>query len=83
MKKYIVGIYGMMCQNCEAHMNKAIEENFDVKKVQSSHEKKRSVIIAEELDEEKLKSVVADTGYTFVSLESQPYKKSIFSVFGK
>ena len=41
MKKYIVGIDGMMCQNCEAHMSKAIEENFNVKKVQSSHEKSR------------------------------------------
>lgn len=83
MKKYIVGIDGMMCQNCEAHMSKAIEENFDVKKVQSSHEKKQSVIIAEDIDEDKLKSVIDETGYKFVSLEIQPYKKGIFSVFGK
>lgn len=83
MKKYIVGIEGMMCKNCEAHMNKAIEENFDVKKVQSSHEKKQSVIIAEDIDADKLKSVIEETGYKLVSLESQPYKKGLFSAFGK
>lgn len=83
MKKFIVGVEGMMCQNCEAHMNKAIEENFDVKKVQSSHEKKQCVIVAENINEDKLKAVIEETGYKFISLESQPYKKGLFSVFGK
>lgn len=83
MKKFIVGVEGMMCQNCEAHMNKAIEKNFDVKKVQSSHEKKQCVIVVENINEDKLKTVIEETGYKFISLESQPYKKGLFSVFGK
>lgn len=84
MKKYTLKIDGMMCENCERHMNEAIKNNFNVKEVNSSHKNKECVVIAEELDEEKLKSVVADTGYTLVSVESEPYaKKGLFSFLKK
>lgn len=84
MKKYTLKIDGMMCENCERHMNEAIKNNFDVKEVSSSHKNNESIVIAEELDEEKLKSVVADTGYTLVSVESEPYtKKGFFSFLKK
>lgn len=75
MNKYILKIEGMMCGNCEAHMNDAIRNNFAVDKVTSSHSKKECVILAQELDEEKVKQVVADTGYELVSISSEPYKK--------
>lgn len=55
MNKYILKIEGMMCGHCEAHMNDAIRNHFSVEKVTSSHSKKECVIIAQELDEEKLK----------------------------
>lgn len=75
MNKYILKIEGMMCGHCEAHMNDAIRNHFSVEKVTSSHSKKECVIIAQELDEDKLKKVVADTGYELISISSEPYKK--------
>lgn len=41
MVKTTLGIDGMMCGMCESHMNDAIRNNFDVKKVTSSHSKNR------------------------------------------
>ena len=80
MTKYILEIEGMMCGHCEAHMNDAVRNNFSVKKVESSHSKKQCVIIAQELDEEKLKSVIAQTGYELKSITKEPYeKKGLFS----
>ncbi len=78
MNKYILKIEGMMCGHCEAHMNDAIRNHFSVEKVTSSHSKKECVIIAQELDEDKLKKVVADTGYELISISSEPYKKKGF-----
>lgn len=84
MKKYILKIDGMMCGMCEAHINECIRQNFNVKKVSSSHTKGESVIIADELDEEKLTRVIGDTGYELKSVSSQAYeKKSFFSKFKK
>lgn len=48
MVKTIVGIDGMMCGMCESHVNDVIRKSFDVKKVSSSHSKKRTEIISEE-----------------------------------
>ena len=39
MYKTIVDVEGMMCGNCEKHMNERIEAKFDVKGVTSSHKK--------------------------------------------
>ncbi|EFD05332.1 hypothetical protein HMPREF0631_1668 [Peptostreptococcus anaerobius 653-L] len=44
MNKITVGIKGMMCGNCENHMNEAIKKAFDSKKVKSSHKKRRDCI---------------------------------------
>ena len=56
-------IDGMMCGHCEAHVNDTIRQAFPVKKVESSHTKKETVILSEEpLDEEKLRAVIAQTG---------------------
>ena len=64
MLEYTLKIDGMMCGMCESHVNDAIRRSFPVKKVTSSHKKGETVIRCEqELDEEKLKSVIAETGY--------------------
>ena len=47
MVEIAVGIEGMACGMCEAHINEAVRNAFEVKKVSSSHTKKRTVIIAE------------------------------------
>ena len=84
MTKTILKIDGMMCPMCEAHMNDAIRKAFEVKKVTSSHTKKETEILSEApLDEEKIKTVVASTGYTLQGITSEPYEKKGFSLFSK
>lgn len=39
---------GMMCGMCESHINDAIRNSFDVKKVNSSHTKGETVIVSKE-----------------------------------
>lgn len=83
MVKITVGIEGMACGMCEAHINEAVRNAFRVKKVTSSHTKKRTVILAEkDIPEQELKNAVAKAGYDAVSVSSDPYeKKGLFSVF--
>jgi copper chaperone CopZ len=75
-------IDGMACSMCESHINDAIRNNFNVKKVASSHNKGETVIQSSDpLDEEKLKSVIQSTGYTLRSIASAPFEKKRFSLF--
>lgn len=84
MVKTVLEVKGMACGMCESHVNEAIRNAFSVKKVTSSHAKNETEIISEEpLDEEKIKSVIAETGYELGAIKSEPYqKKGLFS-FGK
>ena len=76
MIKTTLGIEGMMCGMCESHMNDAIRNNFDVKKVTSSHSKKQTVIITEQdIDEQELKAVIDGTGYESGAVKKEPYEK--------
>lgn len=80
MIKTTVKVEGMMCKMCEAHVNKAVEKNFDVEKVTSSHESGTTEIISKsELDTEKVKAVITEAGYNAVSAESESYEKKGFS----
>lgn len=83
MVRITVGIEGMACGMCEAHINEAVRNAFQVKKVTSSHTKKQTVILAEQdIPEQELKSVVAKAGYDVVSVNSELYeKKGLFSAF--
>ncbi|MCR4605260.1 MAG: cation transporter [Eubacterium sp.] len=71
--KTTVRIDGMMCGMCEAHMNDAIRRVLpDAKKVKSSHKKGITTFQTDEpVSEEILKNVVEETGYTFVSVETE------------
>lgn len=72
MVKTVLGIEGMACGMCEAHMNDAIRSNFTVKKVKSSHKKNQTVVTSEEeLDEARLREVIERTGYKLVSVEKE------------
>lgn len=85
MVRIIVGIEGMACGMCEAHINEAVRNAFRVKKVTSSHTKKQTIIIAEnDISEQELSAVIAKAGYGVVSVSSEPYeKKFIFGFSGK
>lgn len=72
MYKTIVDVEGMMCEHCEAHVNKAVSNAFDVKSVVSSHESgKVEIISAAKLDEEKLKSVIEAEEYKVLKVASE------------
>ena len=81
MKKITVEIDGMMCGMCESHVNDCVRENFNVRKVTSSHSKGETVIRTEnDIDEAKLREAVNKTGYKVVSIKEEPYeKKGLFS----
>ncbi len=76
----------MACGMCEAHINDAIRQNFDIKKTESSHTKGETVVVSgEPLDEAALRRVIENTGYEVKSIESgaMPEKKGFFSkLFG-
>ncbi len=80
MYKTTIGIDGMSCGMCEAHINDAIRQNFKVKKVSSSHKDDETVVISkEELDENAVRNAIGNTGYTVTSFTIEPYeKKGIF-----
>ena len=48
MVKMTVKVDGMMCSRCEAHVNEAVRNRFQVKKAESDHETGETVIIAAE-----------------------------------
>ena len=81
MMKYTVGVDGMACGMCEAHVNDAVRKTFPVKKVTSSHSKKQTVLVTQEpIDEVRLREVINATGYTVQSVNSEPYeKRGLFS----
>ncbi|MBQ8818246.1 MAG: cation transporter [Clostridia bacterium] len=84
MVKTTIGVEGMMCAKCEAHMTNAIQENFKVKKVVCSHTDKKAVVVSKDaIDEQKMNETVTGVGYKMTSFKSEPYeKKGLFS-FGK
>ncbi|MBR1757169.1 MAG: heavy-metal-associated domain-containing protein [Lachnospiraceae bacterium] len=79
MIKTIVGIDGMMCSMCEAHINDAIRNHFQVKKVKASRAKAQAEVISENaLDEDELRKVIDETGYTLTGVKTEEAKKGLF-----
>lgn len=84
MIKTVLKIDGMMCGMCESHLNDAIRSRFAVSKVTSSHAKGLTEILSDTmLDENVLREIIAATGYTLLSVESSPFEKKRFSLFGR
>ena len=82
MYKTTLNISGMMCSMCEAHINDAIRKSFDVKKVSSSHKNGITEIISQEqLPQDKLQAVIAETGYELGDINSETYYKR--GLFGR
>ncbi len=72
MEKITLGIEGMMCPMCEAHMNDTIRKAFDVTKVKSSRNKKQTVFYVDKpVTDEEIEKVIKETGYTLLSIERQ------------
>lgn len=81
MIRTIVGIDGMMCSMCESHICDTIRKAFpDAKKVTANRKKKEASFLSEEVpDEISVRDAIGATGYTCLSVRSEPYeKKSLF-----
>ena len=76
MYQITVGVEGMACEMCEAHVNEAVRKAFDVT---PSHGKKQTVILSETpLSEAEVRKTIDATGYQTTSFESAPYEKKGF-----
>ena len=84
MVQITVGVDGMACSMCEAHVSDAIRKTFPVKKVTASHTKGQAVIVAEsEIAEADIAKALEPTGYRMISYNCAPYqKKKLFGIFG-
>ena len=76
-----LGIDGMMCGMCEAHVNDAIRKHFPVKSAKSNRRKGQCVVVSDEpLDETRVHEVIAATGYELTSISSRPHqRRGLFS----
>ena len=74
MDKVTAKIEGMMCGMCEAHIADTIRRAFpDAKKVSASRKHGKATFLSEqEIDRDKLKHAIEETGYTFVSVSLEP-----------
>ena len=60
MVKMTLGVEGMMCPHCEAHVNEDISKAFKVESVVSDHDANTTVVVAEAaISEDELKKVCA------------------------
>ncbi len=77
MIKTTLKIDGMMCSMCEAHINDVIRRAVPgAKKVSASHTRGEASFLSEDAaNEARLKEAIAATGYTCLSVESEPYEK--------
>ena len=70
--KTVFSVEGMMCHNCEKHVNEAIKKAFKVKSVDSDHKKNETVVISkEELNAEAVKAVIEEQGYKVTGFVSE------------
>ena len=85
MIKTTVKVDGMMCGMCESHVNDAVRNAIEVKKVSSSHKKGTTEILTEQpVDEEKVKAAIEATGYKVLGITTgEAEEKKGFSLFHK
>ena len=85
MIKTTVKVDGMMCGMCESHVNDAVRNAIEVKKVSSSHKKGTTEILTEQpVDEEKVKAAIEATGYKVLGITTgEVEEKKGFSLFHK
>ena len=81
--KVTAKIDGMMCGMCEAHIADTIRKAFpDAKKVSASRKRGEATFLMErEIDRERLRQAIEETGYMFVSVSIEPYQRR--GLFGR
>ena len=69
--KYELKIDGMMCQHCQAHVSKALNDLEGVKAEVSLEDQAAYVTADQSVDKEALRKAVVDAGYEVVSIEEK------------
>jgi len=76
MLKYTVGIDGMMCSMCEAHVTDTLRKSLGVQNIKASHSKGQATFTTEApVSEDRIRAAIDPTGYTVMSVSSEPYEK--------
>jgi len=79
MNKYILGIDGMRCGMCEAHVEEEVKKNIKAKKVKADRLKKELVIISElELSLDDFHQILDSTGYKITHFRKEEAVKGLF-----
>ena len=82
MIKTIIGVGGMSCQMCEAHINESVRSVVPDAKTIRANRKTRQVVIVSEgvIDKAALQQAIVSQGYDFLSYEYGPYESESFIV---
>ena len=82
MIKTIIGVGGMSCQMCEAHINESVRSVVPDAKTIRANRKTRQVVIVSEgvIDKAALQQAIVSQGYDFLSYEYGPYESESFFV---
>lgn len=85
MVEIIIKIDGMKCGMCEAHVMDTLRKDFPVKKVSASHHSGLcTMVLLNDVNDEKIYEAFKPTGYKVLSIERRPYvKKCLFSFLKK
>ena len=77
MTRTIIGVDGMMCSMCEAHIKDLIRKAVPgAEKVYASHTKGEASFLSEEaVEEAAMKEAIAASGYTCLNVTEEPYEK--------
>jgi copper chaperone len=80
--KTIIGVGGMSCQMCEAHINESVRSVVPDAKTIRANRKTRQVVILSEgvIDKAALQQAIVSQGYDFLSYEYGPYESESFIV---
>lgn len=79
MNKFILGIDGMACSMCEAHVQNAIRKNIKIESVKASRTKKNLIVITPvDLTEVDFHTILDPTGYRITSFKKDVAVKKLF-----
>ncbi|MDD7442673.1 MAG: heavy metal-associated domain-containing protein [Sutterellaceae bacterium] len=79
MVKMTVGVDGMMCAMCEAHVSRAVKDKFEVKSATADKGKKTCTVVSEQpIPEKELRAAIDATGYKTLSYKCEPFEKKGF-----
>jgi copper chaperone CopZ len=79
MIKITIEVEGMKCPMCEAHTNEAVKQSLAVSDVSSSHKENKTTILTDiDIPDEKIREVIAKTGYTVGDISREEVKKKGF-----